>query len=364
MIDKLRAYDLFAGIGGFRAGAMEYSSSLFDFVGYCEMDKYCKLNYDGMFGSQGEDYIANIHTITRKFSGLDDPWSSYKNETAQYISDHIPAHDILFAGFPCQPHSLMGNRRGLYDTRGELFFDIAAILRSIKPRYFILENVRQIRSVNDGQLMKQIEHVLEKDLGYNVSYLLLDSKDYGVPQTRRRIYMVGTMDLNQKICTPQIIGEKDRKYVTTWHLLEREVDDKYYLSEKILKTILKSVHKGYSRPAEINKLVARPLTKTMHKMHRASQDNYYSDPFIKGEYNEELGVVILNQKVNSRIRRITPREAFRIQGFSEHLINKALAVGLSDTRYYMHTGNAVSPTAVTRVIDALLKGSENDRRNN
>jgi DNA (cytosine-5)-methyltransferase 1 len=356
MIKKLRAYDLFAGIGGFRAGAMEYSTSMFEFVGYCEMDKYSKLNYDGMFGSQKENYIANIHTVTRKYSGIDDPWNSYNKDTNQYISDHIPAHDILFAGFPCQPHSLMGNRRGLYDTRGELFFDIAAVIRSIKPKYFILENVRSIRSVNDGQLMKQIEHVLEKELGYNVSYLLLDSKNYGVPQTRRRIYMVGTADLDQKIGIPQTVEAKDRKYLTTWHLLEREVEDKYYLSERILKTILKSVHKGYSRPAEINKLVARPLTKTMHKMHRASQDNYYSDPFIKGEYDEDSGVVSLNPNATSRIRRITPREAFRIQGFSEDLTNKALSVGLSDTRYYMHTGNAVSPNAVAKVLDELLKG--------
>ncbi len=356
MKKKIKAFDLFSGIGGFRAGIMETSCVNYEFTGYCEIDKYCRANYEGMFNTEGEFIFEDIHDVTRIYCRNNDPWHGYTTKVENHIKRNIPIHDILFAGFPCQPHSLMGNRKGYYDTRGELFFDIAAVLRAVKPEYFILENVRQIKSVNDGNLMNDIKNILENILKYNVSYLTLDSQDYGVPQKRRRIYIIGQKSESNKINIPKKIDEMDRKYKTTWHLLEKSVSEKYYLSNKILKTILKSVHGGYSRPAEINQMIARPLTKTMHKMHRASQDNYFSDQYINGRYSRYKKIIKLNENIENKIRRITPREAFRIQGFNEELINKALSVGLSDTRYYMHTGNAVSPPVITAIINEIFKG--------
>jgi DNA (cytosine-5)-methyltransferase 1 len=126
------------------------------------------------------------------------------------------------------------------------------------------------------------------------------------------------------------------------------------LSAKILETILKDQHKGYRRPALINRLTARPLTRTMHKMHRASQDNYYSDSFIQGTYDAVTDAVTMASIESDRIRRITPREALRIQGFTETAIDAALTTGVSDTQLYMQAGNAVPPPLVEAVLGHLI----------
>ena len=130
------------------------------------------------------------------------------------------------------------------------------------------------------------KNILEKKLKYHTKSWVLDSKEYGVPQTRRRLYILGFLDpeIKSKVSKPKEVNNP--KNPTTWHVLEKEVDDRYYLSKKILKTILSNGSGKFKSKSEINKIIARPLTATMHKMHRACQDNYFSDSFIGGKFDD------------------------------------------------------------------------------
>ena len=138
-------------------------------------------------------------------------------------------------------------------------------------------------------------------------------------------------------------------------LLTTKVDKKYYLSERIKKTILSEGTGGYKYKADYNLLTSRPLTFTMHKMHRASQDNYYSDSFINGKYDDNYKSVIESKEGKNNIRRITPKEALLLQGFNKRFIDKALKSGLSDTRLYMLAGNSV-PTKLVKAVSKHLIG--------
>ena len=338
-----KVYDLFAGVGGFRHGvAMARPDA--EFVGWCENDPYAATAYEAVWRPAGERYLSDVWTATRSAPSAD---------TDARIRDLVPAHDLLVAGFPCQPHSLMGNRRGLDDARGTLFDDIAAVARVMEPGTIIIENVRALRSVNGGQLFRQMLTVLGQDLGYNVRTWVLDAAHYGIPQVRRRLFVVASRSELPELPPPKVLPAA-RRWRSVHHLLEREVDARYYLSERILATILKNEHKGYKRPALINRLDARPLCKTMHKLHRASQDNYFSDDFVAGRYDEESGTVSMAPMALGGIRRPTPREAFRIQGFPEEMIERLLAAGLSDTRLYMLAGNAAPPPLVAAVVRHVL----------
>lgn len=355
----MRVLDLFSGIGGFRIGFSLSGTVANDIVNtsYSDIDPYANKAYSSMFNCTNEKSLGDIQQHTRFLDEYGLQGSLPKSLKRDSIIDqNIPNIDILFAGFPCQPHSLMGNRNGKNDDRGNLFYDIAEIIRVKKPANFILENVKSITSVNNGIFFQEIIDILAVKLNYSVNVLCLNASDFGIPQTRRRVFIVG--DRDKDISNLNIDDFKTdlrlSEYPSTWHLLEKEVDERYYLSEKILKTILKDKHKGYNRKAEINKLIARPLTKTMHKMHRASQDNYYSDSFIKGHYDKKEEKVILARLSKDRIRRITPREALRIQSFPENYIDKLLDTGISDTRIYMLAGNAVPPKLVEAVMKALF----------
>ena len=216
----------------------------------------------------------------------------------------------------------------------------------------MLENVRGLRTIKNGLILKVILENLSKD--YTVFHWLLNSADYGVPQIRRRVFIVG-IDKNVSFfrdftSPPRKIPLKTAIYPTAWHLLERKVDEKYYLSERIKKTILSNGTGGYFYLSKINQLIARPLCRTMHKMHRASQDNYYSDDFIHGTFDEETWTVRPAKNGSDRIRRITPLEAFRLQGFSDTFGRKSKDAGMSDTRLYMQTGNAVTVPVVKEIL--------------
>jgi DNA (cytosine-5)-methyltransferase 1 len=354
MRKSIKCFDLCAGIGGFRAGLLASQAVNAVIVGSCEIDQQSIRTYRAMFNTGNEPYVNDLLSVTR-FRGEEGLSILRKtNDRSQKIRDQLPRFDLLTAGFPCQPHSLMGNRRGRHDARGTLFYDIAEVIRAMEPKYFILENVRAIKSVNSGRFYADITEKLEKDLGYNLKVWELNALDYGVPQIRRRLFFVGSRDHIPDAPPPNGSVAKGQ-YESTWHLLERDVDEKYYLSERILKTILKDQHKGYHRKADINRLIARPLTRTMHKMHRASQDNYYSDTFIKGKFDPATKQVILAEIHEDRIRRITPREAFRIQAFPSNYVESAVLSGVSDTQLYMQAGNAVAPPMVTAVVDHLLR---------
>ena len=344
----MRIFDCFSGIGGFRSAAKMAFKGAAHFVGHCEIDKYANRTYAAMHCVDGKSEIAitDLTTITRDSTG--------KLCTPKQVRSLLPAQilapDLFCAGFPCQPHSLMGNREGSKDARGALVDDMLVFIEAILPKYIILENVRAVKSVNSGMFFSGLIDRLKKS--YHMNFIEANAANFGVPQVRRRLFIAGSIERNP-VLQPKEIDISKASYPSTWHLLEECVDEKFYLSEKIKKTILADEHKGYFRKAEINRILARPLTRTMHKMHRASQDNYYSDSYIHGDFDESSRVVHELRKGRSRIRRITPREALRIQSFSDDEIERALASGVSDTQLYMQAGNAVPALLAKAILETI-----------
>ena len=199
------------------------------------------------------------------------------------------------------------------------------IKRGKKPKAIILENVRSLKTHDQGRTYKEIHRILQDVLGYKVFCDILNSADYGVPQTRNRTYIICFDNQNAEYRFP----EKQELDLTLQDLLEPEVDDKYFLSDRILPTILSNGTGGYKAKSEIDLKVARPLCATMAKMHRACQDNYVTQ---KG-----------------RVRRLTPRECARLQGFEDSFV-----IPVSDCQAYKQFGNAVTVN-VSKAIAQSVK---------
>jgi DNA (cytosine-5-)-methyltransferase len=231
---------------------------------------------------------------------------------------------------------MMGDQKGFEDTRGTLFFRVAEIINyqienNKAPKAIVLENVRRLLTHDKSNTFKTIKRVLE-NLGYKVFYSVLNSADYGVPQTRNRLFIVcfRDQDVNFTFPKPQMLT------VSVRDILQKNVDEKYYLSEKIIPTILSNGTGGYVAKSEINQSPARPLCATMAKMHRACQDNYYSDDYIYGNGDTQ------------KIRRLTPRECARLQGFDDNF-----EIVVSDTQAYKQFGNAVTVNVAKAVANAV-----------
>lgn len=241
------------------------------------------------------------------------------------VLENIPEHDILVAGFPCQPFSIMGKEQGFDDHRGSLFFRICEIIEKHEPEVVVLENVGRLLTHKKGETFSVIEKKLQ-NLGYTVYRNILNSSDFGVPQTRNRLFIVCFKDEKIKFVFPETkpLQEKLKD------ALEKNVDKKYYLTEKIKKTILSNGSGGYSSKPKTDLDIARPLCATMAKMHRAGQDNYVTT---------ELG-----------LRRLTPRECARLQGFDEDY-----KIVVSDCQAYKQFGNAVTVNVAFAVAEAIKR---------
>lgn len=299
----MRILSLFSGCGGLDKGFVDAG---YEVVWANDFDKYAVQTYQANFGD---------HIVLGDINKIE-------------ITD-LPAFDMLIGGFPCQPFSMMGEERGFEDARGTLFFRIAEILKykieqNEKPRVVVLENVRSLKTHNKGKTFKTILSILENDLGYKVFYDILNTADYGIPQTRNRTYIVCFANEAADFSFP----EKLPLNSTLQDLLETDVDDKYFLSDKILPTILSDGTGGYKAKSEIDLKIARPLCATMAKMHRACQDNYVTQ--------------------NGRVRRLTPRECARLQGFNDDFL-----IPVSDSQAYKQFGNAVTVNVSRAVAQAV-----------
>ena len=340
----IKIFDLFAGIGGFRYASKKVFNKnkiKSETIGWSEIDKYCQKTYSSNYNLDKTFFVDDIKKITAHDSNFCNQLNYNSIKKKNFIKKNFCNFDLLFAGFPCQSFSSMGKQQGLADERGALFFDIAAILHAIRPKFFILENVKRLLTIDNKKTFKTIISVLQKE-GYDVSWWLLDSKDYGIPQTRRRIFIYGSLVKNNSnfpIDPPKI----SKKVLTTKSILEKKFNPKYILSKKILKTILKDGTGGYYSKSEIDLEIARPLTRTMVKMHRAHQDNYYSNKFIN------------NEKKLKWIRKLTPLEALRLQGFPDQFYHKAKKNNISDTQLYMQAGNSVTVNVVEAILNHLIK---------
>ena len=295
----MKILSLFCGCGGLDMGFVQ---SGFDIVWANDFDKYAVQTYKANFDHQVIEVDINKVDL-----------------------DGLPDFDVLIGGFPCQPFSMMGEERGFEDARGTLFFRIAEIIKDRiqkgkKPAAIILENVRSLKTHDGGRTFKTIKNILENELKYKVFSDILNTADYGIPQTRNRTYIVCFANETAKFNFPK----KQELKLTMQDLLEREVAEKYYLSEKILPTILSDGTGGYKAKSEIDLKIARPLCATMAKMHRACQDNYVTQ--------------------NGRVRRLTPRECARLQGFDDNFV-----IPVSDCQAYKQFGNAVT-VAVSKAV--------------
>ncbi len=331
----MRYIELFAGIGGFRSAADHISDDTdikLECVGFSEIDKFALNTYNHNYKLNGEVRM---------------------NDITEFVVDNdqmavMPKFDLLLGGFPCQSFSLLGKQLGLEDQRGKILFSIHELLKEKNPDFIVLENVRNIIQHDKGKTLNQILYFFRKHNYKYTNYAILDSQNFGLPQRRVRIFFVcSKRDITLDLSEAKIIENFRQNtkhslstYSNVLDILEKDVDQKYYLSEKIKHTILADGSKNFWSRSQIDLLVARTLTATMVKMHRACQDNYYSDDFIlRGESHMETDKEILLKK---RVRKLTPLEALKLQGFSEQFYHNAIAAGVSEHQLYKQAGNALS----------------------
>ena len=359
-----------------------YRKEVFSIKSKSEQKKYVDSLYQ-KYDSQNkvkQAYIANYNISDDAFhwnvSFLDG--THYKNKI-----------DLFVGGSPCQSFSLVGKQRGLDDTRGTLFYEYARLIKEIQPKVFIYENVKAILSNDNGETWKTITEIFDS-LGYNWQYDILNAKDYGIPQNRERVFVVGfRKDLKveefsfpnrkelkktmkdflldnvsgkyylQKKGVDFVLSDKniDKRYTQidgdiqlcqkknqqfNWHgdfVFEEEnhnkehlMEDleKYFLSEKVKKYVLSSGTKGFYSKPEIDLDIARPLLQSMHKMHRAGVDNYVT--------------------TNGRLRKLTPRECLRLMGYCD-----SFKIVVSDTATYQQSGNSIVVDVLINILLEIFK---------
>ena len=251
-------------------------------------------------------------------------------------SKNIPNCDILIAGFPCQSYSIQGLRKGLDDERGQIIYYLRDILKAKKIKYFILENVKGLTNVNQGKTLKIILNMLRK-IGYKVFWQVLDSSNYGLPQKRERIYLVGIRkDLKctefefpktiKKAKLQDFLIEQDTKYIyNNYEWLNKYLNNKYNLGKFNLKKLLKEDY-----------LIVDT---------RQSDLRLFRD-FVPTLRTGRSGILYVKK---GRLRKLSGREALLLQGFGKRIFNKA--EGLSNTLLLQQAGNAMS----VKVIFALAK---------
>jgi len=326
---------LFSGIGGFRSAAEHLSKDTnvqFKCIGFSEIDQYALTSYASNYNLNGETRMHNITDFT----------ADSNNITA------LPDFDVLLGGFPCQAFSLLGKQLGLEDERGKILFSIHELLKGKNPEFIVLENVRNIIQHDKGNTLSLILKFFEEHEYRFIKYVILDTQHFGLPQRRSRIFFVcSKKELDIELTEEAIINnfrniEKHslHTYNNVLDILDKNADKKYYLSEKIKHTILDGGTKNFWSNSQIDLEIARTLTATMVKMHRACQDNYYSDDFIlNGQSHKDTHKEILYKKP---VRKLTPTEALKLQGFDGDFFQKANAAGVSEHQLYKQAGNALS----------------------
>lgn len=328
-----------------------------------------------------QSYMANYEVDDKNFH-----WNVAFLNGQQY-RDQV---DLFVGGSPCQSFSLVGKQRGLEDTRGTLFYEYARLIDEIKPKVFIYENVRAVVSHDNGKTWKKMQEVFS-ELGYNFSWKVLNAKDYGIPQNRERLFVVGfrnDLKLTSSFSFPEpielikkmkdflmdnapggyFLPKKGVEFVTkqknlekrftqidgdvqlcqkknqqfNWHgdfVFQSEAEaqknnipdlEKYFLSEKVEKYVLSTGTKNFYSKPKTDLEIARPLLTTMHKMHRAGVDNYVT--------------------TDGRLRKLTPRECLRLMGFSDNF-----KIVVSDTAMYQQAGNSIVVDVLIHIMEEIIK---------
>ena len=306
MDKKLKIIDLFAGIGGIRLGFEKIGAEC---VFSSEWDKHAQNMYEENYG---ERPVGDINDVNPK---------------------DIPDHDFLLAGFPCQPFSIAGKQLGFADTRGTLFFNIEKILEEKKPYGFLLENVSRLVTHDKGRTFKVIIDKLES-LGYTVYYKVLNTIDFGLPQLRKRIYIVGFKD-KIHFQFPKPDGTK----LTLEDILEPEKDipSNYYVSEEIKKKRLAKVKPNAPYPSIWHENIGGNISALPHSCALRAG----------GSYNYLL--------VNGE-RRLTGREMLRLQGFPD-----SFKINVAYTQARKIAGNSVTVKVIELIAKQIQKAIEDNK---
>lgn len=348
----MKHLELFSGIGGFRR-ALDLLTvdgvMTFRCVGYSEIDEKARKTYQTVYDTSGEIDVGDIVSFTSDSKKL----------------KSFPKFELLTAGFPCQTFSMMGKQKGFAEARGQMFFRIMDILKAKKPKFVLLENVKNLYTHDNGRTFAKIKSELELE-GYKVFSCIFNTAEFHLPQKRSRVLIFATkgrVPRDFSLTSPNVKEIFDKhlsnssvlQYDTTVQLLDKNVDAKYFLSERIKPTILSNGSAGFSSKSDINQMIARPLTASMHKMHRACQDNYFSQDFI----DSDGGVNHVNDYTKDElaalpIRKLTPQEAFALQGFPKDFAIKASLEGVADGALYKQAGNAVSVNTIYAVLRYLI----------
>lgn len=341
----IRLATAFSGIGAIEHAFQRLGlSTKIVFAG--DIDANCKKMYFANYEINEEDWFTDIHD----FNAV-----KYRGKV-----------DLLVGGAPCQAFSTVGFQHGFEDTRGTLFREYARVIKECQPKVFIFENVHGLFTHDNGITWDVIKNTFEDYCDYDIYYQCLNAKDYGIPQRRERLFCVGfkkktefkfprpielkykmydfledytlskyyIQDSDEKIITPydEKIGKADINLnFNEFRFKCKEVEDKYYLSEKVASYVLASGTKTFKTPVETDCDIARTLLSSMHKMHRSGVDNYVT-------YKKEKGV--------NGLRKLTPRECFRLMGFTDDF-----NIVVSNTAAYQEAGNSI----VVDVLIAILK---------
>lgn len=317
-MDKLKVASLFCGCGGTDVGLL----GGFDFLG----KHYSENQIDIVYANDIDDNACSI--FKENFNITPD-----NRDIREVSSNDIPDFDILTGGFPCQSFSIVAQnpkRLGVKDDRGKLFFEMCRILKDRQPKCFIAENVKGILTANNRSAFPLIIKEFE-NCGYNVSYDILNSADFGVPQKRERVIIVGfRKDLNVKFEFPEAEITEENDYMPLKTVIENDVDEKYYFSQKAVDGMMK-------KRATMNKGRAQDIEKPCNTVgaHLAKVSLNSTDPVLM---------------VKGRYRRFTPREVARIQSFPENF----KLVG-SEAAQYRALGNAIPPIMFWHVTNTVME---------
>ncbi|MCE9586250.1 DNA cytosine methyltransferase [Candidatus Uhrbacteria bacterium] len=298
---KFRTIDLFAGIGGIRLGFEAHGG---ESVFSSEWDSSAQKTYQTNFGEIPHGDITCIEP------------------------EEIPSFDVLLAGFPCQPFSQAGLKKGFSDTRGTLFFNIAKIINHHRPKVVFLENVKRFRTHDGGNTFKVVKNTLE-EMGYEVHAEVLNAKNFGVPQNRERIYIIGFLgktnfEFPKGVLKKKILGE----------ILEKKVNPKYTISDKLWA--------GHQRRKKQHEEKGNGFGYSLF-----DEGSEYTST-ISARYYKDGSEILIKQK-GKNPRKLTPREAARLQGFPEDF-----AIPVSDAQAYKQFGNSVAVPVIRELARRIV----------
>ncbi len=301
----IRIIDLYAGIGGIRLGFEQvFGKENVDCVFTSEIDKHAVTTYIANFGDD------NIHGDIREIS-----------------TEQIPDHDILLAGFPCQSFSIAGLKKGFNDERGHAFFEIERILKAKRPAVFLLENVPNLKNIDGGEIFRFMLNKLE-GIGYKARYEILSGKDFGVPQNRRRLYIVGSLDQSKDFQFPEVQNIP----TSVTDILEKDADDSYIISDHQWNYF---------------KNRARKKIGSFGKYNIYSGEEAYTCTLLATYKNHCSRILVEMPKGNPRM--LTEKECAKLQGFPDSfIINK-----VSQSQIYKQLGNSVCVPVIRAIAEQI-----------